>query len=114
KGQTVVIPKRHMPSDSFKIEEEELIKLVRASRKVAKLLEKRLRVQRIHMVLEGLLINHLHAKLYPAIGLDQKEFKEIVAAENKFFKFYPGYISTLMGPRASDEELKRVQKAITG
>ena len=112
RGQTLVIPKRHMDSDAFKLDEKDLLDLMGAVRKVAKKLETGLDVGRVHMVLEGMGVNHLHAKLYPAIGINQKEFKAIEAVEKRYFDAYPGYISTLMGPKATDEELRKVQKQI--
>ena len=112
KGQTLVIPKEHCQSDAFKVDEKVFDELMSAVRKVARLLENRLEVGRVHLVLEGMGVNHLHAKLYPAIGLEQEEFSSIEAEERKRFDKYPGYITTLMGPKASEEELKAVQKQI--
>ncbi|MDE1825384.1 MAG: HIT domain-containing protein [Candidatus Micrarchaeota archaeon] len=112
KGQTLVIPKEHHQSDAFKVDEKVFDELMAAIRKVARLLEKQLKVGRVHLVLEGMGVNHLHAKLYPAIGLEQKDFSAVEAGERKRFDAYPGYVTTLMGPKASDEELKAVQKQI--
>ncbi len=87
--------------------------MIKTSKRVAKLLEATLNVGRVHLVLEGTGVNHLHAKLYPAIGVN-KAFIQLIAKENVYFKSYPGYVTTLMGPRAEDEELKKLQKQITG
>jgi len=113
RGQTLVIPKKHRQSDAFKLEDEELAEFVKAAKKVSKLLEKGLGVQRVFMVLEGMGVNHLHAKLYPAIGLQQNEFEEVLAKEEAHFESYPGYVTTILGPKKSDEELAEVQRAIT-
>ncbi|MFH1319778.1 MAG: hypothetical protein ABII90_03885, partial [Bacteroidota bacterium] len=40
---------------------------------------------------------HVHIKLYPLHGLDEK-FKEIWAQKRIYFKRYKGYISTQLGP----------------
>ena len=88
--------------------------MVKAVKRVSGILEEGLGTTRVHMVLEGTGVNHLHAKLYPAIGLNQKEFKQIIAEEKRQFDAYPGYVTTLMGPKASEEELKNVQKLIQG
>ncbi len=61
------------------------------------------------MVAEGLGINHLHIKFYPAYGLKDKF--QVVNAE--FIMFIPGnykgFTCTAMGPEAKDEELKGIQ-----
>ncbi len=113
RGQTLVMPKRHRESYAFGMEDGELSAFITTVKKVARMLERPLKTSRIHLVLEGTAINHLHAKLYPAIGLNSG-FTEIVAKEEAYFKSYPGYVTTLMGPRAKDEELMRLQKEITG
>jgi diadenosine tetraphosphate (Ap4A) HIT family hydrolase len=110
-GQTLVMPKKHTDSYAFKLEDAELRDFIVATKKVAKLLEKRLKTGRVHMVLEGTAINHLHAKLYPALGTDRK-FVQAIAEERIHFDCYPGYVTTLMGPRANDAELKGLQKRI--
>jgi diadenosine tetraphosphate (Ap4A) HIT family hydrolase len=112
KGQTLVIPKRHMGSNIFDLNDKELVEFIKATKRVAKLLENKLGVGRVHLVFEGTGVNHLHAKLYPAIGLKSKEFKEIWAKEKAYFKRYEGYVTTLTGPRASDASLRRVMGQI--
>jgi diadenosine tetraphosphate (Ap4A) HIT family hydrolase len=112
KGQTLVVPKKHMNSYLFNVDTKSVAKLMRASKRVVKLLEKHLHVRRVNLVFEGTGINHLHAKLYPAIGVGGRRFRQIIAEERMYFKTYPGYVTTLMGPRASDSGLKRMQKKI--
>ena len=84
---------------------------MKTSKKIAKLLDKRLNVQRTALVMEGLGVNHAHIKLYPLYGLDEK-FKEIWAKDKIYFDKYEGYISTQIGPEKSLEELKKVAKDI--
>lgn len=112
KGQTVVISKRHRSSYAFKLGDNELSNFIATTKRVVRLLEKRLNVGRVHMILEGTGVNHLHAKLYPAVGTD-KRFEQAIAEERVHFDCYPGYVTTLMGPRANDKELERLQKQIT-
>lgn len=112
RGQTLVIPKEHRDSYAFDISDDELKEFMISVKRVSKLLEERLKVGRVHMVLEGTGVNHLHAKLYPAIGT-QKGFKEHIAHENVQFDSYPGYVTTLMGPRADDDALRELQKLLT-
>ncbi len=112
RGQTLVIPKMHVDSYAFGMKTAQFMEFMEATKKVANLLEQKLGVKRVHMVLEGTAVNHLHAKLYPAIGYG--DFAETVVEKNVRFDSYPGFVTTLMGPRASDKELKALQKQITG
>lgn len=112
KGQTVMISKKHRSGYAFDLKENELKELISATKKVAKLLERKLGVKRVHIAIEGTGVDHLHVKLYPAIGLGEK-YQIIWAKEKKHFSRYPGYVTTLMGPRASDNELRRLMKRIT-
>ena len=75
------------------------------------MLEQKLKVKRVHMVFEGTGVNHLHAKLYPAVGYG--EAPEPADYGVMRFDRYPGYVTSAVGPRASEEELKAVQKEIT-
>jgi histidine triad (HIT) family protein len=111
-GQALVIPKKHRSGYLFSLSDSELPEFVKATKRVAKILEKGLGVGRVHVVFEGTGVDHLHAKLYPAIGLKSKKFKEIVAKEKVYFKHYEGYVTTLMGPEASDYALERVYKKL--
>ena len=107
KGMTLVIPKKHFDSDATDMPEKEYIDLMVAAKKLAKILEKKLNVKRAAIVMEGLGINHVHIKLYPIYGLDEK-FKETWASEKVYFEKYKGYISTQLGPQKSIEEFIEV------
>ncbi len=111
-GVTLVIPKQHHESYAFDLRNRDLRKLMVASKKVAHLLEKKLGAKRVHFVLEGTGIDHLHGKLYPAHGLKSKH-DSMMAPQTKFSAKYEGYVNTLPGPRATDKELKALQKKIT-
>jgi histidine triad (HIT) family protein len=113
KGQSLVIPKKHVGSYVFDLSDKELGSLMVAVKKVAKMLQKSLNAARVNLVFEGYGVNHLHAKLYPAIGTEKHNF-ETFAKEEKYFEIYPGFVTTVLGPKASAEELKRLQKLITG
>jgi len=110
KGQTLVIPKKHVNSYAFDLPDDELAELIIISKKVAKIIEKGLKVERVHMVLEGTAINHLHAKLYPAIGASKNE--PYISEQVVYFDKYPGYVTTILGPKAQDDELKKVMEEI--
>jgi len=112
KGQTLVISKRHLSGYLFDLSDKDLKELITAVKRVSKLLEAKLGVKRVHVVFEGTGIDHLHAKLYPAIGLKEK-YAEVWAKEKKHFNKYPGYVTTLTGPKAKQNELKKLQDKIT-
>ena len=112
KGQTIVIPKKHFSSDVFEMSDEDYQKFFLAIKKVAKLLEKSLEVKRVSIVLEGMGVDHVHAKLYPLHGLKDK-FEEILIKNKVFFDKYPGYITTVMGERPNDQELEELAEMIS-
>lgn len=110
-GMALVLTKKHYPSYAFEIPEPDFTDFFKAAKKVAKILDEKLPVQRTALVMEGLGINHAHFKLYPLHGLEEK-FKEIWAPEKKFFNKYEGYISTQLGPEASKEKLKELAEKL--
>lgn len=113
KGQTLVIPKKHTQSYLFNLPDKDVAGVNIAAKKVANLLSRKLKVGRIHIVFEGTTVNHLHAKLYPAIGIKSNKFKVIKSRERIYFRKYEGYVSTLLGPKTSDDRLKAVYKEIS-
>lgn len=110
-GMTIILTKEHYDSYAFDMPEKEYPKLMEISKKIAKILEKGLNVKRVAMVMEGMGINHIHIKLYPIHGVDEK-FKEMWATDKIYFDKYEGYISTQLGPQKSLEELKKVAEKI--
>lgn len=111
RGMTLVIPKKHHDSYIFKMKNKDYSELLLISKKVGTLLEKALHVKRVALVVEGMGVNHVHVKLYPMYGLE-KEFEETWAKDRIFFDKYQGYISTQMGERASDEDLKDLSELL--
>jgi len=65
KGMTLVIPKKHKDSIFFKNSPKDISEIIIASKKVSKILEKSLSVNRIGVIIEGLEVTHLHIKLIP-------------------------------------------------
>jgi len=110
-GMTLVLTKEHYDSDATDMPDENYKELMIAVKKVAKLLEEKLGVKRVAVVMEGLGVNHVHIKLYPIHGLDEK-FKEFWVKEKVYFEKYPGYITTLLGPQKSNEELNIIAEKI--
>lgn len=111
KGMTLLMTKKHFDSYAFDMPDQEYAQLMKAAKKVAALLDKGLKVKRTAMVMEGLGVNHIHIKLYPLSGLDQK-FNETWAEDRVFFDKYEGYISTKLGPERNNDELKAVADEI--
>ena|SRR3989344_5546073 len=111
KGMTLVLTKEHYDSYAFDMPAELYSEFMMVSKKVAKMLEKGLRVARVSMVMEGMGINHAHIKLYPLHGVNEK-FEEMWAKERIYFEKYEGYLSTQLGPQADLKELKKLAEEI--
>jgi diadenosine tetraphosphate (Ap4A) HIT family hydrolase len=111
KGMTLVLTKAHYDSYVFEMPDEVHQQLWLAVKKVARLLEKALGVQRVAAVMEGMGVNHAHIKLYPLYGLE-KEFEETWAKDKIFLDKYPGYVSTQLGPPADSSELEKLAQEI--
>ena len=110
-GMTLVMTKKHYPSYAFEMTDGVYQRLMLAAKKVAKILDQKLKVQRTAMVMEGLGVNHVHVKLYPLHGLEEK-FKETWADKKVFFDKYEGYITTKLGPKADLKDLKKLAEKI--
>lgn len=108
KGMSLVISKDHYDSYAVDMDDRIYSEFFLAAKKVCRLIDEKLGVSRTAIVMEGMGINHAHIKLYPMHGLG-KEFKEVEAPEKVFFKKYQGYITTLMGPQATEEELLQIR-----
>ena len=111
KGMAIVITKKHYDSYAFDMPNKNYSEFLLAAKKVSKLLEKGLNVQRVAMVMEGMGINHAHIKLYPLHGVNEK-FKEMWAKDKIFFNKYDGYISTQTGEKVNLEVLKKLAEEI--
>lgn len=110
-GMTLVLTKKHYDSYAFDMPDDAYSKLMIAAKKVGLLLDKKLGTKRTALVMEGMGVNHVHIKLYPLHGIEDK-FKETWSKERRFFKKYEGYISTILGFEATPEELQEMQKKI--
>ncbi|MEK6827316.1 MAG: HIT family protein [Nanoarchaeota archaeon] len=111
-GVTLVIPKKHFDSYAMEMPDKNYSELMLSVKEVAKLLDKKLNVQRTAIIMEGLGVNHVHIKLYPLHGLNEK-FKEFYAKDKIYFDNYEGYITTQIGPQKSIEELNKLAEKIT-
>lgn len=112
-GFSVVIPKKHYPSYAFDTPDDVLTSLVRAAKKVGKLLDAKLDdVGRTGLIFEGFGVDHLHAKLFPMHGTKLQEWKALKSNVNKYFEKYEGYISSHDYKRADDTILAKLAKKI--
>ena len=64
-GQSLVIPKNHLDSNVFDLDNTQFTNLYLAAKKVVELLNISLQTARCAQVMEGLGVNHAHIKLYP-------------------------------------------------
>jgi len=111
KGMSLVLPKQHFDSYIFDMPDDTYQGLLVASKKVAKLLEKALGVKRVALVMEGMGVNHAHVKLYPMYGTEESSI-EMGGHFTASFEKYPGYITTVLGPKSDVEYLKILAKDI--
>lgn len=109
-GATVVIPKVNPGDYVFDLDDAAIATLMQAAKQTAKLLEKALGVERVALVFEGEAVPHVHVKLYPMHDLhaDRSAFPK----QQVVFPAYPGFISTMEGPKASDADLQAIQQKI--
>lgn len=95
------------------MEDDIYARFLLTAKKLGKILDEKLRVQRTALVMEGMGVNHVHIKLYPLHGLG-KDFKPMIPEGETYFEKYPGYLTTLLGPKGKEEDLLEVKKQIAG
>jgi len=110
-GFTVVIPKANIGDNVFSLEDDAYTELMKATKKVANILEKALDVKRVALVFEGTGVAHVHAKLIPLHGPLAGE-TDVWGDTTEFVKEYRGYITTLEGPKMDDQQLTEIQSKI--
>lgn len=107
-GLTVVVPRKALTSDVFRLDDNDYKALILATYDVAQLLKKGMKAQNVAMIFEGFEIDHAHAKLLP-----QLHSPDITkTSEPEFFESYPGFVSSLDGPPANSETLKNIHAKI--
>lgn len=110
-GLTVLAPKLNSGDYVFGLDDVVYQELFFASKKVAKILEKAFNTSRVALVFEGTGVAHVHAKLYPLHGKLGSE-TDVWSFHQEFYPEYIGYMTTVEGPRMSDEELDSLQQKI--
>jgi histidine triad (HIT) family protein len=106
RGQALVLPKKHLSSYVFALDDADYSALMRASREVALLIDRTLGTIRTCMVMEGMEVDHAHIKLYPIHAILRHTATETIDLNQ-----YPGYLSTLHGERMPDAELAEIAAA---
>ena len=103
-GCTVLVPRRHLSSDIFQLDDDDFTAILKAAYKVAQYLKNALGVKRCGIFFEGYEINYAHVKLIPVhmkLTAQGRNFNPI-AATASFSKTYEGFLTTQSGPLASD------------
>lgn len=114
-GFTVLVPRRPLTSDIFRLERADYEGLVLATRKVALLLEEGLGARGVGLIFEGFEIDYAHAKLIPLFTPASPEAGSDVTKPRppQFYPKYPGYVTSEDGPEASPESLTEIYTKIT-
>jgi diadenosine tetraphosphate (Ap4A) HIT family hydrolase len=110
-GFTVVIPKSYKGDYAFAMEEDDYTDFMRAVKKVARLLEKAFDTSRVALVFEGTGVAYVHAKLIPLHG-ELASQTNVWSKHQEFYPEYVGYLTTVEGPKMSDEQLDSIQAKI--
>ena len=116
-GFSVVITKLHHPSDVVRVDGDVAAGLLEAARHVAaKIAAAYDDVARCAVVFEGMMIDHLHAKIIPlhqTADAKPGPEPEKTARSHQYFEAYPGYVTTeIAAGRADDEHLTAVAAEI--
>ena len=110
-GLTVLIPKTNLGDYIFDLDDNAYSSMMKASKKVSKILQEALDVPRVALVFEGTGVAYVHAKLIPLHG-ELASKTDVWSEHTEFNENYKGYITTAEGPKMSDEKLKEIQKMI--
>lgn len=114
---SVVITKECLPSDIARVQGHVAVGLFEAARQVAvKIGAAYDDVDRCAIVFEGMMIDHLHAKVIPlhrTAGVQPSPGSETTARSDQYFEAYPGYVTTeITASRADDDHLAAVAAKI--
>ncbi|KAF3687979.1 hypothetical protein EXN66_Car003651 [Channa argus] len=113
-GFTVLVPRRPLTSDIFRLEQRDYEGLVLATRTVSQLLEKGLGAWGVGLIFEGFEIDYAHTKLIPLFSPSSEVEEDTTKPSSpQFFPTYPGYVTSEDGPEASPESLREMFTKIT-
>ena len=117
-GQTVVTTKKHHSGYGFDMPEGEFKELMAFAQRTAKKIDSGLGAERCMQVLQGYAIDHVHAKLFPVMKVNER-----VVSDENYAKLIPvlregwynGVIISMSGKeRESDERLRKLLNRING
>ncbi|XP_051985842.1 uncharacterized protein LOC127646327 [Xyrauchen texanus] len=112
-GLTVLVPRKPLSSDIFRLEKRDYEELVLATKKVSQLLEAGLDAWGVGLIFEGYEIDYAHAKLIPLISSPDETKMRLTCPVPEFYHRYPGYVTSVNGPPASKESLREMCAKIT-
>ena len=105
---SVVITKQHLASDIARADSQVAAGLFEAARTVAARVAAAYDdMDRCAIVFEGMMIDHLHAKVIPlhqTAGVQPGPGPETTARSPQYFEAYPGYVTTQIAASHADDE----------
>ncbi|XP_051573686.1 uncharacterized protein si:ch211-256m1.8 [Myxocyprinus asiaticus] len=110
-GLTVLVPRKPLTSDIFRLDESDYTALIVATRKVAHLVQGGINARGVALIFEGFEIDYAHAKLIPLVP--QSNGLKPPAVASQFCSTYTGYVTSIDGPPASTEDLTEIYMKIT-
>ncbi|XP_058509551.1 uncharacterized protein si:ch211-256m1.8 [Solea solea] len=110
-GLTVVVPRKPLSSDLFRLDKADYKAMILAIHKVAGLLEEGMRARGVALIFEGFEIDYAHAKLIPLVA--PPNGTQPAELQPEYFQSYPGYVSSLDGSAADPEVLEKTHSKIT-
>jgi beta-aspartyl-peptidase (threonine type) len=110
-GFTVLVPRKHLSSDIFSIDEEPFSRLMIAAHRVAACLKQTFGTRRCGMIFEGFEIDYAHVKLIPIHHSAAAGDPVLTVAP--FQETYQGYVTSLSGPLL-DTECSASATALSG
>ena len=111
-GYTVLVPRRHLGSDIFRLTDQEYAGMITTAYIVAQHLKTAFEVEHCGMFFEGYEIDYAHIKLVPVHHnyFNGKAFVPILGP-TAYHENYEGHLTTQFGPLASDLDALRVDAA---
>ena len=111
-GYTVLVPGRHLGSDIFRLEDQEYAEIIKAAYTVAQHLKAAFDVEHCGIFFEGYEIDYAHIKLIPVQQdcSNGKVFAPTLGPAT-YHKNYERYLTTQLGPLASDLDAFSVDAA---
>ncbi|KAL1277747.1 hypothetical protein QQF64_024420 [Cirrhinus molitorella] len=110
-GFTVLVPRKPLASDIFRLNKSDYTALIVAIRKVAHLLQDGMNAHGVALIFEGFEFDYAHVKLVPLV-LEPNALQPPSMA-SQFCPTYAGYVTSVDGPPANKEDLTEIHTKIT-